>query len=102
MPRVLRWSKEGTRCLMSEVPLQGSPSSGQGGNNRKGLKNYLKANARIWPGLDCVVCAIFARYRGISPIRKRLSLEPYSGAMPRVLRCFLGGGVRLLMSEVPL
>ena len=37
-------------------------ASERSGNACKGLKDvYLKAKASIWPWLDCLVCAIFAR-----------------------------------------
>ena len=41
------------------------------------------------------------QYRGTSPIIKRTALGPYRRLMPRVLRGSQGG-VRFLLSEVPL
>ena len=45
--------------------------------------------------------AIVARYRGTTPIRKRLLLGPLRRAMPGAL-WWSGGGGLFLMSEVPL
>ena len=42
-----------------------------------------------------------ARYRGTSPIQKRLPVGPYSRAIPKAL-WWSEGGRGVLMSEVPL